>query len=153
MSAGLDLALATVTPLRAAGRSPRVILISDGLANQGDASLEGLVARAQRATRAELPLTTVGVGVDFNETLMTALADAGGGNYYFVERSTELAAGLRARVRGRARHGGVRRRGGDHPGRRRARARRGRLPAGGGRRSSSCSGRARSSAARSATSG
>jgi Ca-activated chloride channel family protein len=91
MSAGLDLALATVAHLRAAGRAPRVILISDGLANQGDASHEGLVGRAQRATRAELPLTTVGVGADFNEALMTALADAGGGNYYYVERSTELA--------------------------------------------------------------
>jgi Ca-activated chloride channel family protein len=91
MSAGLDLALATVTRRRTAERAARVILISDGLANQGDASLEGLVARARQATRAELPLTTVGVGADFNEGLMTALADAGGGNYYYVERSTELA--------------------------------------------------------------
>lgn len=90
MSAGLDLALATVTPARATGRNARVILISDGLANQGDASLEGLLGRAQRATRAELPLTTVGVGADFNEGLMTALADAGGGNYYYVQQSTEL---------------------------------------------------------------
>ena len=90
-SAGLDLALATVTRLRTAERAAPVILISDGLANQGDASFEGLVGRARQATRAELPLTTVGVGADFNETLMTALADAGGGNYYYVERSTELA--------------------------------------------------------------
>jgi Ca-activated chloride channel family protein len=90
MSAGLDLALTAVASERTAARAPRIILISDGLANQGDASLAGLVGRAQRATRSELPLTTVGVGVDFNEALMTALADAGGGNYYFVERSTEL---------------------------------------------------------------
>jgi Ca-activated chloride channel family protein len=90
MSAGLDLALATVTQLRTAERAARVILISDGLANQGDASFDGLVGRARQATRAELPLTTVGVGADFNEALMTTLADAGGGNYYYVERSTEL---------------------------------------------------------------
>jgi Ca-activated chloride channel family protein len=91
MSAGLDLALATVTRLRTAERAARVILISDGLANQGDASFEGLVGRARQATRAEVPLTAVGVGADFNEALMTALADAGGGNYFYVERSTELA--------------------------------------------------------------
>ena len=90
MSSGLDLALGNVERLRAAGRAPRIILISDGLANQGDASPEGLVGRARRASQAELPLTTVGVGADFNEYLMTALADAGGGNYYYVERGTEL---------------------------------------------------------------
>ncbi len=91
MSSGLDLALENVTRLRAAGHAPRMILISDGLANQGDASPEGLIGRAKRAAEAELALTTVGVGADFNEYLMTALADAGGGNYYFVERGTELA--------------------------------------------------------------
>jgi len=91
MSSGLDLALENVLRFRAAGRAPRVILISDGLANQGDPTPEGLLGRAKRASQAELPLTTVGVGADFNEYLMTALADAGGGNYYYVERGTELA--------------------------------------------------------------
>ena len=91
MSSGLDLALENVLRLRAAGRAPRVILISDGLANQGDATPEGLVGRAKRAAQAELALSTVGVGADFNEYLMTQLADAGGGNYYYVERGTELA--------------------------------------------------------------
>ena len=37
-------------------------------------------------------LTTVGVGADFNENLMTALADAGTGNYYYVRDSHDLAA-------------------------------------------------------------
>lgn len=90
MSAGLDLALDTLERGRTTGRAARTILISDGLANQGDASPEGLVARARRAARGEWPLTTVGVGSDFNEWLMTALADAGTGNYYFVERATDL---------------------------------------------------------------
>lgn len=90
MSSGLDLALATLGRDGGAGRAARAILISDGLANQGDASHEGLVARARRAARSERPLTTVGVGSDFNEYLMTALADAGTGNYYFVERATDL---------------------------------------------------------------
>jgi Ca-activated chloride channel family protein len=92
MSAGLDLALDTATRLRAPGRAGRVILISDGLANQGDASHEGLVGRARRAAGAGLPLTTVGVGADFNEYLMTDLADAGSGNYYYLEHTDSLAS-------------------------------------------------------------
>ena len=90
MSGGLDLALATLGQPGARRGATRVILISDGLANEGDSTQEGLVARAQRAARSEVSLTTVGVGEDFNEYLMTALADAGTGNYYFVQRATDL---------------------------------------------------------------
>ena len=37
-------------------------------------------------------LTTVGVGADFNEYLMTALADAGTGNYYYLKAGDDLAS-------------------------------------------------------------
>jgi Ca-activated chloride channel family protein len=92
LASGLDRALDTVDAARAAGRTARVILISDGLANQGDASREGLVRRAGRAARGEYVLSTVGVGADFDEGLMTALADAGTGNYYYLERASDLAS-------------------------------------------------------------
>jgi Ca-activated chloride channel family protein len=91
MSAGLDLALDTIEHARVSGRAPRAILISDGLANQGDPSHEGLVRRASRAPRGEYVLSAVGVGSDFNEVLMTALADAGTGNYYYLQGSQDLA--------------------------------------------------------------
>ncbi|MGH7292323.1 MAG: vWA domain-containing protein, partial [Myxococcota bacterium] len=84
ISSGLDLGLAVVGQGRAEGRVPHVILISDGLANQGDASVEGLIARACRAAQGEYMLSSVGVGADFNESLMAGLADAGTGNYYYV---------------------------------------------------------------------
>lgn len=93
MSAGLDTALA-VTAEPAAGRAARIVLVSDGLANQGDASFEGLTARAARAARRETVVTAVGVGLDFDEHLMGALADAGTGNYYFLEQGSELAVVL-----------------------------------------------------------
>ena len=91
MSSGLDLGLDLVERGRADGRVPHVILISDGLANQGDASPEGLTRRARRAAQGEFMLSTVGVGTDFNEYLMTALADAGTGNYYYVQDPRDLA--------------------------------------------------------------
>ncbi len=90
MASGLDLALDVIECARSAGRVPRVILISDGLANQGDATPEGLTRRAGRAARGEYMLSTVGLGSDFNEYLMSALADAGTGNFYYLQGSEDL---------------------------------------------------------------
>ncbi|MEM7243960.1 MAG: VWA domain-containing protein [Acidobacteriota bacterium] len=100
MSAGLDTAINVLgdAPLRCGtgvelshGRSARVVLVSDGLANEGDASPEGLLDRARRLSRLENVVSTVGVGQGFNEFLMTSLADAGTGNFYFAESGADLA--------------------------------------------------------------
>jgi Ca-activated chloride channel family protein len=91
MASGIEMALHTVDGLSRNGRVPRVVLLSDGHANEGDASFRGLVARARRAAIGEYVLSTVGVGEGFDENLMTALADAGTGNFYYVQRSEELA--------------------------------------------------------------
>ena len=91
MSSGLDLGIDIVERARGDGRVPHVILLSDGLANQGDPSLDGLMRRARRTALGEYMLSTVGVGVDFNEQLMSALADAGTGNYYFLESAAGLS--------------------------------------------------------------
>jgi Ca-activated chloride channel family protein len=90
MAAGLDLAARTATELRESGRAVRVILISDGHANEGDHSREGLVARAARAVGGEYVLSAVGVGSSFDEGLMTALADAGTGNFHYLHHARAL---------------------------------------------------------------
>jgi uncharacterized protein YegL len=89
MSAGLDAGIDALLRAQTAGRAPRVILLSDGHANQGDYSLEGLRARAQRAVTGEFVLSTVGVGLGFDEHLMGHLADAGTGNFYFFDQSVD----------------------------------------------------------------
>ena len=91
MSSGIDLALG-ILARRDSGRAARMILLSDGLANEGDPSYEGLTARALRAARQEYVLSAVGIGADFNEYLMSGLADAGTGNYYYLENTRELAS-------------------------------------------------------------
>jgi Ca-activated chloride channel family protein len=91
MSAGLDLAHDLAVRSRAAGRVQRVLLLSDGHANQGDFSHEGLRGRAARAGSGEYVLSAVGVGQDFDETLMSAVADAGTGNFYYLPDARELA--------------------------------------------------------------
>lgn len=91
MSSGLDLADRLLSRRGSRLGATRVILISDGQANQGDSSPEGLSARAARFARAEINLSAVGVGEGFNEFLMSALADAGTGNFYYVDDPQQLA--------------------------------------------------------------
>lgn len=86
MSAGLDLALQQLEGSRAQGRSARVLLLSDGQANAGDASVTGLRARASRVIAGDHVLSAMGVGEDFNEDLMTSLANVGAGNFYYLSR-------------------------------------------------------------------
>jgi Ca-activated chloride channel family protein len=83
----LGLAAGSEQHRSAPGRAARTILISDGLPN----SPEGLVDQARGFARAEAPLTTVGIGDDYDERLMVDLADAGTGNFYWVTRGQDLA--------------------------------------------------------------
>ena len=76
MSGGIDLALSTLRDSQGAAvaRASRIVVISDGQANRGDSSQEGLVARGTQAARAEHVMSSVGVGLGFNEFLMAGLA-------------------------------------------------------------------------------
>lgn len=70
----------------------RVILISDGLANQGITDPYELSRIARRSRGKGISLTTMGVGLDYNENLMVELSESGGGNYYFIESPAQLAS-------------------------------------------------------------
>lgn len=70
----------------------RVVLLSDGLANQGITDPHELSRIARRYRSRSISLTTMGVGLDFNENLMVSLAESGGGNYYFIESPNSLAS-------------------------------------------------------------
>ena len=62
-----------------------------GLANRGITSQEELQKIAQLKNREEaITLSTFGVGADFNEILMTNLAEYGSGNYYFIESADKI---------------------------------------------------------------
>jgi len=78
------------TPYRS-NNAARVILISDGLANRGITDPKSLTGIASAALESEFAVSTVGVGVDFNEQLMTAIADRGTGNYYYLENPAAFA--------------------------------------------------------------
>jgi Ca-activated chloride channel family protein len=58
----------------------KILLLTDGLANVGVTDSGSLVAMARSASDAGVGTTTIGFGHDFDEDLLTSMADAGGGN-------------------------------------------------------------------------
>jgi Ca-activated chloride channel family protein len=62
----------------------RILLLTDGLANAGIFQPGALVGLAGEARQAGVGTTTIGVGDDFDEALLTAMADAGGGTGHFA---------------------------------------------------------------------
>jgi Ca-activated chloride channel family protein len=91
LGAGLDRGLSFLTGAKDAGRLGKLILISDGLANRGVTDPAALGRMAAAAVAGEFSVSTVGVGVDFNEILMTRIADRGAGRYYFLENPAAFA--------------------------------------------------------------
>lgn len=70
----------------------RVILLSDGLANT-DITEPGAIAHiASDARRDGIHVSSIGLGLDYNEDLMQSIAEAGGGKYYYVESPVQLAS-------------------------------------------------------------
>jgi len=68
----------------------RIILLSDGIANVGPASPAELARLGAALIKENISVTTIGVGYDYNEDLMTRLAQKSDGNSYFVETGAEL---------------------------------------------------------------
>ena len=71
-------------------RIRRVILLTDGLANVGLIDPGELARHAGEIRQRGIGTTTVGVGEDFDEGLLSAMAEAGGGNFRYVANPDEL---------------------------------------------------------------
>ncbi|MGQ0593682.1 MAG: vWA domain-containing protein [Gammaproteobacteria bacterium] len=91
MSAGLfkakDVALRS-----ASERSRKILLLSDGQANEGITHSTEINGIARSLSHSGLILSTIGMGLGFNETLMTSLADHGMGSYAYLEHLGGLGA-------------------------------------------------------------
>jgi Ca-activated chloride channel homolog len=73
-------------------RVNRVILLSDGQANVGPRSPNELGRLGEVAAKQGISITTIGLGLGYNEDLMTQLAMSSDGNHGFAENATDLAA-------------------------------------------------------------
>ncbi|MEO8705932.1 MAG: VWA domain-containing protein [Kofleriaceae bacterium] len=74
-----------------AKRVNRLVLLSDGQANVGPRSPNELGRLGEVAAKQGISITTIGLGLGYNEDLMTQLAMASDGNHGFAENAADLA--------------------------------------------------------------
>jgi Ca-activated chloride channel family protein len=73
----------------------RVILLSDGLANRGVTNAEKVANIGASAKDKGIFVSSMGLGLDYDETLMQRLAQRGGGQYSYIRDSEDLPAFFR----------------------------------------------------------
>lgn len=89
--AGVNLAAAELRPMLGDSQGMnRILLLSDGLANEGPSSVRDFQLLGQSLSREGITVSTIGLGLDYNEDLMAGLSAAGQGNIYFVETANDL---------------------------------------------------------------
>ncbi len=72
------------------GRLNRVLLLSDGQANQGETRPEEIFKQVAGLAKKGISTSTMGVGEDFNEDLLEGIANNGDGNYHFIHNPKQL---------------------------------------------------------------
>ncbi len=70
----------------------RVIVLTDGLANTGITNAGEIADMASEARRNGVRVSTIGLGLEYNEDLLQSIAEGGGGKYYYVESPVQLAS-------------------------------------------------------------
>jgi hypothetical protein len=71
-------------------RNNRVMLLTDGIANTGVTDPKAIAADALAYNQKGIYLSTIGLGLDFNDALLITLADQGKGGYTFVDSAQEM---------------------------------------------------------------
>ncbi|HYN01344.1 MAG TPA: VWA domain-containing protein, partial [Vicinamibacteria bacterium] len=69
----------------------RCLLLTDGLANAGVTDHGEIERRCTEWRGRRVATSTFGVGAHFDETLLRRMADAGGGNFEFIESGVQIA--------------------------------------------------------------
>ncbi|WNG17885.1 von Willebrand factor type A domain-containing protein [Cystobacter fuscus] len=88
--AGIELGYSLAARHFIKGGINRVILCSDGVANNGITDADGIWARVRTQASRGVTLTTVGFGMgNYNDVLMERLAQVGEGNYAYVDELHE----------------------------------------------------------------
>jgi Ca-activated chloride channel family protein len=78
----------------------RVLLLTDGLANVGECNADNICTSVKRQSMEGVTTTTMGVGSDYNEDLLEAMARSGDGNYYFIDSPVQLTDFFQTELRG-----------------------------------------------------
>jgi len=90
LSAGLEEGYAQAKKGKKKNYLTRVLLLSDGLANEGVTDLEKLASLARDWEDKDVYTTAMGVGADYDDQLLTLIATGGAGNYYYISRPSDI---------------------------------------------------------------
>lgn len=79
----------------------RVVLLTDGAANLGDAKAENLAAQVQKLRDRKIAFDACGVGAEgLNDEILEALTRKGDGRYYFLNRPEDADGGFARQLAG-----------------------------------------------------
>ena len=82
----------------AEGGVNRCLLLTDGLANVGITDADELARHATELRARSVSTSTFGVGNDFDEHLLQAIADAGGGHFYYIADAPQIRDAITSEV-------------------------------------------------------
>jgi Ca-activated chloride channel homolog len=68
----------------------RVVLITDGLANEGLTNVDEIVSQVRGLADRNVSTSSIGIGDDFNEDLLISMASAGSGNSWHVKTADDM---------------------------------------------------------------
>lgn len=89
--AGVSKGAAEIRKFQDRDRVNRIVLLSDGKANVGPSSAGELGSLGHSLKKEGISVSTMGLGLGYNEDLMAALAGRSGGNHIFIENAGQLA--------------------------------------------------------------
>jgi len=75
-----------------------LLLISDGQANAGETDPKFFSEIAQKAAQALITSSSIGLGIDYDETILEAVAQGGGGAHRFASSIDEAVGAIAAEV-------------------------------------------------------
>ena len=100
LAGGLDTAAAVLLADSEADHfTRRLVLLSDGQANVGETRDAALFAKAGALRERGIGVSAIGVGTDFNATVMEGLAMNGGGRFRFLDNPEEIAVAFAKELR------------------------------------------------------
>lgn len=94
MAGGMNLAVQQLSPHVHDKRISRIVLLSDGVPND-QSPIMNLALGAQRLG---IAITALGLGVDYNETLLANMAQRSGGAFHYIEEPNMVASVFRDEV-------------------------------------------------------
>lgn len=100
LHAGLMLGFDEVNKHVDPNRNNRVILLTDGIANEGVIDSGQIAEEALAYNERGIYLSTIGLGLDFNDGLLSRLAEQGQGGYSYVDSGQELDRIFRSHLAG-----------------------------------------------------